>query len=186
MSRFLIHATPLAGLQLVQRRPLTDERGFLARVFCSQDLKEAGWQGPVAQINHTLTRQCGTVRGLHFQRPPHAEMKLVSCLRGEVWDVALDLRIGSPTFLKWHAVHLSPENGQALLIPPGFAHGFQTITPGVEMLYCHSEAFAAHAEGGLHAKDPLLAVRWPLPITELSARDTTHPFINPDFQGVRL
>ncbi len=185
-SRFRISDTPLAGLRLVQRLPLGDERGFLARVFCSQDLRAAGWTAPIAQVNHTLTRRQGTVRGLHFQHPPHAEMKLVSCLRGEVWDVAVDLRAGSSTFLQWHAARLSADNGQALLIPPGFAHGFQTITPDVEMLYCHSEAFAAHAEGGLHAKDPRLAVSWPLPIEELSARDTAHPFINPDFQGVRL
>lgn len=186
MSRFLISATPLAGLMRVQRQPRGDERGFLTRIFCSQDLAQAGWQGPIAQINHTLTRQCGTVRGLHFQHPPHAEMKLVSCLRGEVWDVVVDVRAGSPTFLQWHAAHLSADNAQAFLIPPGFAHGFQTITPDVEMLYCHSEPFAAHAEGGLYAKDPSLSITWPLPITELSARDTAHTLINPDFQGVRL
>lgn len=185
-SRFRISATPLAGLQLVQRQPLGDARGFLARVFCSHELRAAGWHGPIHQINHTLTREQGTVRGLHFQHPPHAEMKLVSCLRGEVWDVAVDLRAGSETFLQWYAACLSAENGQAFLIPPGFAHGFQTITPDVEMLYCHSEAFAAHAEGGLHVQDPSLALPWPLPITTLSARDTAHPFINPDFQGVRL
>lgn len=186
MSRFNVSSTPLAGLRCVQRLPIKDERGFLARLFCTQDLQDAGWVGPVAQINHTLTRQCGTVRGLHFQRRPHAEMKLVSCLRGEVWDVAVDLRQGSPTYLHWHAMHLSADNGVAFLIPPGFAHGFQTITSDVEMLYCHSEPFAAHAEGGLHVKDPTLALPWPLPIAELSARDTTHPFINPEFQGVRL
>lgn len=186
MSRFLITPTPLPGLMQVQRQAITDERGFLSRVFCAQDLAPAGWRGPIAQINHTLTRQCGTVRGLHFQYPPHAETKLVSCLRGEVWDVAVDLRADSPTFLQWFAAHLSAHNALALLIPRGFAHGFQTITPDVEMLYCHSAPFAAQAEGGVHAQDPTLSINWPLPIHELSVRDASHPYIQPDFQGVRF
>jgi dTDP-4-dehydrorhamnose 3,5-epimerase len=183
MSRFEIVDTPLAGLKLVRRQRLGDSRGFLSRLFCAEGLAAAGWSGPIAQINHTFTSRQGTVRGMHYQRPPHAEAKLVSCLRGEVWDVAVDLRAGSPTFLRWHAERLSADNGCALLIPQGFAHGFQTLSDDVELLYCHSAAYAAQAEAGLHPQDERMAIAWPLPITELSARDAGHPRITEAFTG---
>jgi dTDP-4-dehydrorhamnose 3,5-epimerase len=177
MSRFEVSATPLSGLTLVRRQRLGDSRGFLARLFCAEELAAAGWHGPIAQINHTFTARQGTVRGLHFQRPPHAEAKLVSCLRGRVWDVAVDVRQGSPTFLHWHAQELSADNGLALLIPAGFAHGFQALSDDVELLYCHSAAHAPQAEGGLNPQDPRLAIAWPVPITELSARDVGHALL---------
>jgi len=170
----------------VQRQRIGDARGHLERMFCAQELCDAGWDAPIAQINHTCTARRATVRGLHFQYPPHAEMKLVSCLRGEVWDVAVDLRPGSATFLRSHAERLSADNGVALLIPRGFAHGFQALTDDVAMLYCHSAAHAAAAEGGLHPLDPRLALPWPLSVGELSVRDAGHPFIGDDFQGVKL
>lgn len=174
MSRFEVVDTPLAGLKLVRRQRLGDSRGFLSRLFCADELAAAGWTLPVAQINHTSTARQGTVRGMHFQRPPHVEAKLVSCLRGEVWDVAVDVRAGSPTFLRWHAERLSADNGCALLIPPGFAHGFQALSDDVELLYCHSAAYAAQSEAGLHPQDERLGITWPLHITELSARDAGH------------
>lgn len=185
MSRFTITDLPMAGLKRVQRQRLGDSRGFLARLFCADELAAAGWTQPIVQINHTFTAKQGTVRGMHFQRPPNAEMKLVSCIRGEVWDVAVDLRVGSPTFLHWHAERLSAENGCALLIPEGFAHGFQALTDDVELLYCHSAAYAAQAEGGLNPNDPRLGIAWPLAIAELSARDAGHALITADFEGVR-
>jgi len=175
MSRFIVSDTPLAGLKQVQRTPLGDSRGFLARLFCAEELAAAGWAGPVAQINHTHTARRGTVRGMHFQRAPHAETKLVSCLRGMVFDVAVDLRPQSPTFGRWHAVRLSADNACALLIPPGFAHGFQALCDDVELLYCHSAPHAPAAEGGLDPQDAALAVAWPLPVSELSVRDAAHP-----------
>jgi dTDP-4-dehydrorhamnose 3,5-epimerase len=186
MSRFDLVDTPLAGVKIVRRQRVQDTRGSLSRLFCSQELAAAGWRDPVAQINHTVTVRAGTVRGLHFQHPPHAEAKLVSCLRGEVWDVALDLRADSPTFLQWHAERLSAENGVALLIPPGCAHGFQALTDNAEMLYLHSMPYTPAAEGGLHPLDPRLAMAWPLPLTELSARDAGHPNLDESFTGVRL
>ena len=185
MSRFTITDLPLSGLKRVQRQRLGDNRGFLARLFCAEELAAAGWTQPIAQINHTFTAKQGTVRGMHFQRPPHAEMKLVSCIRGEVWDVAVDLRVGSPTFLHWHAERLSADNSCALLIPEGFAHGFQALTNDVELLYCHSAAYAAQAESGLHPSDPRIGIAWPLAIAELSARDAGHALITADFEGVR-
>lgn len=186
MSRFVVSELPLAGLKRVERKFLGDSRGFLSRLFCADDLAAAGWQKPVAQINHTGTTKCGTVRGLHFQRPPHAEMKLVSCIRGEVWDVAVDLRAGSPSFLRWHAERLSADNGQALLIPEGFAHGFQALSDDAQLLYCHSAAYSPGAEAGLHPLDPHLAIPWPLPVSELSVRDAGHPLIATGFEGVPL
>ncbi|WP_349573386.1 dTDP-4-dehydrorhamnose 3,5-epimerase family protein [Azotobacter salinestris] len=186
MSRFSLSALPLAGLMVVERHPLSDSRGFLARLFCAEELTAAGWNQPIVQINHTYTAKSGTVRGLHFQRPPHAEMKLLSCLHGEVWDVVVDLRADSPTFLQWHAERLSAANGRALLIPEGFAHGFQALSDDVELLYCHSAAYAAEAEAGLHPLDPWLDIRWPLETVQMSPRDASHPLIESGFEGVCL
>jgi dTDP-4-dehydrorhamnose 3,5-epimerase len=138
MARFTVEATPLSGLKLIQRQKLEDSRGFFSRFFCAEELANAGFAQPVAQMNHTLTRRRGSVRGLHFQYPPHAEDKLVSCLHGEIFDVAIDIRRDSPTFLHWHAEKLSAENGRSLLIPKGFAHGFQALTDDAELLYVHS------------------------------------------------
>jgi dTDP-4-dehydrorhamnose 3,5-epimerase len=184
VKRFGVTELPLPGLRLVQRRRLGDPRGFLSRLFCAEELRSAGWMKPVAQINHTCTARRGAVRGLHFQRPPHAEMKLVSCVRGEVFDVAVDLRAGSPTFLHWHAQALSAENSQALLIPEGFAHGFQALADGAELLYCHSAGYAREAEAGINPMDPRLAVAWPLDIVEMSERDRAHPMLSESFTGL--
>lgn len=186
MSRFAITSLPLAGLKLVERQRLGDARGFLARLFCAEELAAAGWTKPIAQINHAYTALRGTVRGMHFQYPPYAEMKLVSCIRGEVWDVAVDVRADSLTFLRWHAERLSADNRCALLIPEGFAHGFQALAEDVELIYCHAAPYQPEAEGGLHPQDPRLAVAWPLPIGELSGRDSAHPLIDAGFGGVRL
>ena len=184
MSRFTITPTALAGLQCIQRQPLQDARGFLARLFCAEELAAAGWPGPVAQINHTHTAERGAVRGLHYQRPPAPEAKLVSCLRGAVWDVAVDLRANSPTFLQWHAQELSAQNHCALLIPPGFAHGFQALTDNCELLYLHTQNFAPEAASGLNPLDPKLAIAWPLPVTEMSEGDKTRPMMTADFEGI--
>lgn len=185
-SRFVCTPLPLYGLVRVQRQPLQDARGLFERMFCADELAAAGWTQPIAQINHSLTRQRGSVRGLHYQRPPHTEMKLVSCLRGEVWDVAVDLRAGSPTFLQWHAERLSPDNACALLIPPGFAHGFQALADDAELLYLHSAAYAPGAEAGLNPLDPRLALPWPLPVAEMSERDRSHALLTASFEGVPL
>jgi len=186
MNRFTVTNLPLDGMKRVQRQYLGDHRGFLTRLFCAEELAAAGWVKSISQINHTKTAKRGTVRGLHFQRQPFAEMKLVSCIRGEVWDVAVDLRTNSPTFLNWYAEVLSAENGSALLIPEGFAHGFQALTEDCEMLYCHSMPYSALSEFGLNPKDPFLNITWPLDISEMSTRDTAHLMINNDFEGVQL
>jgi dTDP-4-dehydrorhamnose 3,5-epimerase len=176
----------MEGLKLVKRHRLGDSRGYLSRMFCADALVAAGWTKPIVQINQTKTSRCGTVRGMHYQCPPHAEMKLVSCIRGEVWDVAVDLRTGSKTFLHWHAERLSADNQCAMLIPEGFAHGFQSLTDDAELIYLHTSAYNAMAETGLSATDPRLAIEWPLKFTELSLRDAQHPVLNGEFIGVEI
>ena len=184
MNRFVITDLPLPGLKLIERQLLCDSRGFLVRLYCSEELAAAGWRKPIAQINHTYTVKRGTVRGMHFQQVPHAEMKLVSCIRGKVWDVTVDLRAGSKTFLHWHAEELSADNRRALFIPEGFAHGFQAMTDDVELLYCHSAVYKTEAEAGLNPLDPALAISWPLEVTEISSRDAQHPMFNHNFSGI--
>lgn len=183
-SRFL--PTPLAGLLVVERTRIEDSRGFLSRLYSVESFESVGIRKSIAQINHTLTRRAGAVRGMHFQRPPHAETKLVSCFRGEVFDVAVDLRRHSPTFLGWHAEVISADNQRSLLIPEGFAHGFQTLTADCELLYLHTASYEPHAEGAVSAIDPRLGIAWPLDITEMSDRDRSHPVLTAEFEGVAL
>ena len=186
MSRFDFIPTPLTGLTLVQRKVTEDHRGFLSRFYCVNEFREAGINTSIAQINHTLTKNKGTVRGMHFQNPPHAETKLVSCLQGEVFDVAVDLRQDSLTFLHWHGVILSALNRQSLLIPEGFAHGFQALSQNCELIYLHTAAYHPETEGALNVADPRLNITWPLAITEISERDRNHKLIEQDFQGIIL
>ena len=184
MSELELSSTPLAGVFLVHRRSQPDSRGTFTRLFCSDALAPAGWRGPIAQINHSVTTTCGTVRGLHYQLAPFAEMKLVSCVRGEVWDVAVDLRHDSPTFGHWHAQALSPEAGIAILIPHGCAHGFQALSDDAQLVYCHSAPYAPRAQRGVFPGDPRLAITWPLPMHNLSQRDAALPTLGGDFPGV--
>lgn len=184
MTRFAVEPTALAGLKVIRRQPLEDARGIFQRLYCRDELNAAGFTKPIAQANHSLTRKQGAVRGLHFQRPPHAEMKMVSCLRGKVFDVAVDLRPSSPTYLKWHGEELSAANRASLLIPEGFAHGFQVLEADSELFYLHTEPYVATSEDALNVSDPRLAIAWPLPIADLSDRDRGHAYLGPDFKGV--
>ena len=181
MSRFEIHDTPIAGLQLIERKPIIDERGFLQRLFCQESLLAGK---TIRQINHTLTRKSGAVRGMHFQHPPHAEVKIVSCLRGKVWDVAVDLRKGSPSFLQHHSVTLSEDVPQSYLIPEGFAHGFQALAPDCELIYFHTADYNVAAEAGLNALDSRLGIQWPIAISERSKPDEQHPLLTANFVGI--
>ena len=185
-SRFALLDTPIAGVQRIQRQPLGDHRGYFERLFCAQELQPLLAGRRIVQINHSLTARRGAVRGLHFQHPPHAELKMVSCLRGRVWDVAVDLRTGSPTFLHWHAEELTSDNARMLVIPEGCAHGFQALEPESELVYLVTAFYAPEAEGGLRYDDPRLAIAWPLPVTDLSPRDQTHPLIDAHFSGLLL
>jgi dTDP-4-dehydrorhamnose 3,5-epimerase len=133
-----------------------------------------------------MTKRQGTVRGLHFQHPPHSEIKLVACLRGVVFDVAVDLRRGSPTFLQWHGEMLSSEMPSSIYIPRGFAHGFQAMTHECELLYAHSDPYQPASEDGLNALDPTIAISWPLAPTEMSERDRAHAHLTSGFRGIEV
>lgn len=185
MARFDVIDTPIAGLKVIQRKPIRDARGYFSRFFCAEEFRLAGLNSCIAQINHSYSKTSGTVRGMHFQLP-HAEIKFVSCIHGEIFDVAVDLRRNSPTFLKWHGEVLSAENQRSLLIPEGFAHGFQTLTDDCELLYLVSATYAPMAEGGVNAQDPLLKIEWPLPITEISDKDRNNVFLSPEYSGIEL
>ena len=186
MRHSIVSETSLAGLKVFERKPFGDDRGYFSRLFCAKELAAAGWNKPVSQINYSVTRTRGTIRGMHFQYPPNAEMKLVSCLRGEVWDVVVDIRAGSPTLMKWHSEVLSSSNCRALLIPEGFAHGFQALTDNCELIYIHSNEYSPTAEAGINAEDPMLSVNWPLPLEKISLKDKRHPMLERDFSGVIL
>lgn len=186
MSRFDFIPTLLPGLTLVQRKIIEDHRGFLSRLYCAEEFRGAGLNNPITQINNTCTRKKGAVRGLHFQYSPHAEAKLVSCLKGEILDVAVDLRRNSPTFLRSHGEILSAANRKSLLIPEGYAHGFQALTTDCELIYLHTADYHPETEGGLNVADPRLNITWTLPINDLSERDRNYTFISQDYQGIAL
>lgn len=178
--------TSIHGVSVVEATPFRDERGQFARLYCEKELAEVIGQRRIVQINHSRTHAVGAIRGLHYQWPPHAEMKLVRCLKGRVWDLAVDLRAGSPTFLQWHAEELTPDNARMLVIPEGCAHGFQVLEANSELLYLHTAAYWPEADGGVAYNDPALNITWPLPVTELSQRDRQHVMIGADFLGIKL
>lgn len=181
-----IHPTPLAGVFEIEAQPRGDDRGWLARVFCEEAFSAIRPKLHFVQANQSFTRMRGTVRGLHFQRAPALEAKLIRCVRGHVWDVAVDLRAGSPTFGRWHAVELSESNQREIFIPEGCAHGFQSLTDDVALLYLHTAPYVPACEGGVRHDDPRLAIGWPLPVTVLSDRDRSHPLIDDRFPGVQV
>lgn len=178
--------TPFADLYLIQRQPKFDNRGYLERLFCFESLKKVLGEKSVRQINHTMTHQAGTVRGMHYQQPPFAEIKMVSCIKGEIWDIVVDIREGSPTFLQSFSVKLSDKDFLSILIPEGFAHGFQTISDNCELIYFHTADYNPAAERGLNPRDPMLGIAWPMPITDLSPRDENHEFLNNNFNGIKV
>ena len=186
MKRLYIEDTPIEGLCVIKRQPIGDERGYLERFFCAEELEEVIGKRGVVQANRTLTVKAGTVRGMHFQHPPYGEMKLVSCLQGEVFDVAVDLRRGSTTFLQWHAEILSADNHRTFCVPEGFAHGFQALTDDCEMFYLHTAAHQPEAEAGLCSLDPRIDIKWPMPIAERSARDKNFAMLTSEFSGLSI
>lgn len=181
-----IHPTPIADLVVAESQAFKDERGAFARLFCLQELSVVIGQRKIVQINHSCTEAVGVVRGLHFQHAPHAEMKLVQCLKGKVWDVAVDLRPQSPSYKRWHAQELSPQNAHMMVIPEGFAHGFQVLEAGSELLYLHTAFYKPESEGGVRHDDPALGINWPLPVTDISTRDSSHAYIDTSFRGISL
>ncbi len=181
-----IQQTAIKGVMVVETIPFIDQRGAFLRLFCERELSAILGARRIVQANYSRTEAVGAIRGLHYQRPPHAEMKLVRCLRGRVWDVALDLRQGSPTFLHWHAEELTPDNARMLVIPEGCAHGFQALEAGSEILYLVTAFYNPAMEAGIRFDDPALVISWPLPVTDLSEKDGQHVFLDNTFSGLSL
>ncbi|HXF97252.1 MAG TPA: dTDP-4-dehydrorhamnose 3,5-epimerase [Gaiellaceae bacterium] len=177
----IFRETLLPGAWIVEAEPVEDERGFFARIWDAREFEERGLNGRLVQCSISFNRREGTLRGLHYQAPPHEEAKLVRCTRGAIFDVAVDLRRDSPTFGRWVGVELTEENRRALYIPEGCAHGFLTLVDGCEILYQISEFYAPEAARGVRWDDPAFGVRWPAEVRVINERDRTYP----DFEGVR-
>jgi len=166
-----IAQTKITGVAVIHSEPFKDERGFFNRIFCQKELEVIRPGIVIAQINHSMTKQKGSIRGIHFQNPPHAEMKIVRCVKGSIFDVAVDLRKDSPTFLQWHGEILSADNMKALVIPEGCAHGFQSLEDDIEMVYISTFPFCREAEGGIRFDDQKIGIQWPLLVTIISEKD---------------
>lgn len=176
--------TDLEGLYIIKPKLFEDERGLFTRTYCKNEFQEVGLKTDFVQFNHSFNKKRGTVRGMHYQMPPYSEVKLIRCVQGRVIDVAVDIRKSSPTFLKSVAVELSAENMFSILIPTGFAHGFQTLEDNTSLIYHHTEFFQADANAGLRPNDPELSIQWPLPFVNVSEKDKTQKLINQDFKGI--
>ena len=174
--------TAISGAFEVRHDRHSDERGRFKRQYCEREFAAVGLNTHWVQVNHSVTLGAGTVRGMHFQQPPAAEAKLVSCPLGRAFDVAVDLRQGSATFLKWAAIEV--DDGASFYIPEGCAHGFQALTDEVHLIYMHSAFYVPEAEGGLRFDDPAIGIDWPLPAGRISARDSSFALIGQDFQGM--
>lgn len=169
--------SPLAGAYLLDLMKIEDDRGFFARSYCKNEFDEVGLNSRIAQCNVSYNRNKGTLRGMHFQSEPFQEAKVVRCTRGVIWDVIIDLRIDSPTYLKWHGVELNAESHLALYVPEGFAHGFQTLVDDSEVLYMMSEFYQPNAARGVRWDDPAVAIDWPVPNPSMSQRDRDYPLL---------
>lgn len=178
--------TNLKNLYIIEPELLKDERGLFYRVFCRNELKEIEHVKEIVQINQSLTKKKGSLRGMHFQYPPKAEIKIVKCLYGSVFDVAIDLRKNSPTLLQWHGEVLSAENKKMIYIPEGFAHGFQTLENNSELLYLHTEFYSPKYEGGIRYNDPRINIKWPLEISYISNRDNEFNLLDNNFLGISV
>jgi dTDP-4-dehydrorhamnose 3,5-epimerase len=179
-----IQKTAIDGVCIVENDTFRDSRGAFSRLFCARGLAEVLGSRSVVQINFSQTSRVGAIRGMHFQYSPYAEMKVVRCLAGRVFDVAVDLRLGSPTLLAWMGLELAAGDGRALVIPEGCAHGFQVLQPNSELLYIHTAYYMPQFEGGVQVDDPRINIKWPLAPTDLSAKDRTRLPLPDTFKGI--
>ena len=177
---------PLQGAYIVEPDVHQDERGSFFRFYCADEFREIGHNQPWMQLNHSFTRAKGTLRGMHYQFPPHAEIKLVKCISGKALDVIIDLRNKSSSFLQWTSVEISADNKRMIYIPEGFAHGFQALTDNCELIYHHSTAYKKDAERGIRWDDPKINIQWPLIPIHVSERDQNHPLVTADFSGINI
>lgn len=178
--------THLSGVFTIKLDFLTDDRGFFARTFCKKEFSNFGFNVEFVQFNHSFNLAKGTIRGMHYQKPPFAETKLIRCVQGSVYDVAIDLRKDSPTYLQYFGTELSSSNINSIIIPEGFAHGFQTLEDNTSLIYHHSNYYTPNTEEGIRYDDPKINIQWQLPPVNISQRDLTHPFISTNFQAISL
>jgi len=176
----------LQDAYIIESNPYEDHRGKFSRLFCQEELKKINHIKPIVQINYSINKQKGTVRGMHYQKPPKAEIKMVQCLKGEVFDMIVDLRKNSPTFLKWHGEILSPKNAKIMYIPEGFAHGFQVLESNSELLYFHTEFYSPLHEAGVKYNDPKINIGWLLDPINISEKDQNYPLLTSIFEGVAV
>lgn len=172
--------TPLKGAYLIELEPRNDERGWFARFFCQREFTQHGLRADIVQINTSFSKRKGTLRGMHYQVAPKAEDKIVRCIRGALYDVIVDLRPESPTFLKYFAIELTAENRTMLYVPKGFAHGFLTLCDETEALYLVTEFYSPEHERGLRYNDPKLGIKWPFEPVVISQKDRQHPDFDPE------
>ena len=178
--------TKLKNVYIIEPEPFIDERGKFYRVFCENELKKIGHTKKIVQINQSLTKQKGAIRGMHFQYPPKAEIKIVKCVSGSIFDVAIDLRENSPTFLQWHGEILSAENMKMMVIPEGFAHGFQALKDNCEIIYFVSEFYSPENEEGVRYNDPKINIKWPLEVTDISEKDKNQNLLDDNYKGIPI
>jgi dTDP-4-dehydrorhamnose 3,5-epimerase len=174
----------LDSAYLIELNTLGDSRGWFARTYCKNEFMKIHHQNEWVQFNHSFTQKKGSIRGMHFQIKPYKEIKLIRCISGAVFDVIVDLRKESTTFLQWKGVVLSAENKLSIYIPEGFAHGFQTLSDNTELIYQHSEFYKPDYEAGILYNDPLINISWPETITNISERDKNHPLLDNHFKGI--
>lgn len=176
--------TPFKGSYIIEPEQFNDNRGWFARYYCKKEFSKIKHQKDWVQMNHSFTIKKGTIRGMHYQIAPYMEIKMIRCVAGAVFDVIVDLRKNSSTFLQWFGIELSAQNKQMLYIPEGFAHGFQSLSDDAELLYHHSEYYTPGAEGGIKYDDPLIKIEWPLPVSVISGKDAAHPYFDNNFKGI--
>ena len=182
----IFESTPLQGAYLIKLQPIEDERGFFVRTFCKKEFEAIGHEKEFVQMNQSYNKIKGTLRGMHFQLPPHQEMKLVRCIAGKVYDVIIDLRKESPTYLQYFGAELSAENFHAMYVPEGFAHGFQTLSDHTSLVYHHTAYYTPGSEGGLRYDDRAIGIKWPMIPTCMSEKDQRYPNITEAFNGIRV
>ncbi len=172
------HSTSLAEAYVIELEPKLDDRGFFARQFCDQQLKSIGFHDSIVQINQSYNHNAGTLRGLHFQLEPNAEVKMVQCVRGRLWDVIVDLRHDSPSYRQWVGTELSPDLHRILYVPKGFAHGYITLEPNTDIIYFVTSHYAPQSERGLLWSDATIGIEWPIEPASISAKDESNPTLD--------
>ena len=178
--------TKLNDVYIIEPEPFIDHRGKFYRVYCDNEFKEIGHDKRIVNVNASTTREKGSIRGMHFQYPPKAETKIVNCVKGAIFDVAVDLRNNSPTYLEWHGEILSEDNMKMMYVPEGFGHGFQSLEEDVEIIYFVTEFYSPDYEGGVRYNDPQIGIEWPLEVIDISDKDKNQPLVDENFTPIEL